>query len=104
MAGVRIPLIVLNAMDYPIAGGDNLPEEYIKKNPFTMLIETNVGGHLAWFKDLNGTRWFADPVSKFFSIFHNEITKKGFRPDVPEDQLPHEKVVNVRTTVDQPTL
>ena len=103
LAGVRIPLIGMNAMDDPIAGGDNLPEEYIKKNPFTMLIETNVGGHLAWFKDLNGTRWFADPVSKFFSIFHNEITKKDFKPDVPDAQLPHEKVVNVRTTIDRPT-
>lgn len=102
LAGVRVPLIGLNAMDDPIAGGDNLPEKYIMANPYTMLIETNLGGHLAWFKDLNGSRWYSEPVGRFFSLFHKEITSKGYKPTVSEDQLPHEKVVNVKTTIEQP--
>lgn len=99
LAGVRVPLIGLNAMDDPIAGGDNLPEEQVMANPYTMLVETNIGGHLAWFKDIYGTRWFSEPVATFFSKFHSEVIAKGYEVDISEEELPHEVVKNVRTTI-----
>lgn len=100
LAGVRIPLIGINAVDDPIVGGDKLPEKQISTNPYTMLIETSIGGHIAWFKDINGTRWFTDPVCKLLNTFHKNIVAKGYKPFVAEDNLPVEPVKSVRTTLD----
>lgn len=92
---IRTPFISINALDDPIVGGSCIPEDLIESNPFTMVLETNIGGHLGWFKDIYGQRWYPKPVSKFFRAFHESITMKGFKPvnNVPEYKCP-----KVRTT------
>ncbi|KAG0663990.1 hypothetical protein C6P44_001365 [Monosporozyma unispora] len=95
IAGIRTPFVSINALDDPIVGGTCIPDELIKTNPFTMVLETNIGGHLGWFKDIYGQRWYPKPVAKFFHSFHNAIVAKGFKPI---NTLPEHKCPNVRTT------
>lgn len=97
VAGIRTPFISINALDDPIVGGMCIPKDSIKANPFTMVLETNVGGHLGWFKDINGQRWYPKPVAKFFHGFHNDIITKGLQPVT---KFPDHKCPNVRTTFD----
>lgn len=93
--GIRTPFISINAADDPIVGGTCIPEDLIESNPFTMILKTNIGGHLGYFKDIYGQRWYSRPVTKFFKSFHENITMKGLKPvnNVSEYKCP-----KVRTT------
>ncbi len=95
--GIRTPFIALNAQDDPIVGGD-LPIDQIKSNPYTLLLETSTGGHVGWFKDRSGRRWYAEPLCRFLKIFHDEITVKGLKPDLENVQLPDPNCEPIATT------
>ncbi|CCH60623.1 hypothetical protein TBLA_0D01150 [Henningerozyma blattae CBS 6284] len=99
IATIRTPLLAINAMDDPIVGSDSLPDDLIKQNPFVILDKTSIGGHIAWFKNSSGERWYAEPICKFFKAFNDEITMKGLIPN-PEviNSLPKANVKHVRTT------
>lgn len=45
-----------------------------------MILETNIGGYLEWFKDIYGQRWYSKPVTKFFKSFHENVTVKYLKP------------------------
>lgn len=95
VSGIRTPFISINSLDDPIVGGNSIPEDEIKANPFTMVLETNVGGHLGWFKDIYGQRWYPKPVAQFFYNFQKHITERGLEPI---NNLPNTKCPHVRTT------
>ena len=103
LSGVRIPLIGVNSLDDPIVGFKKLHEEKFKSNPYTLLVETNIGGHIAWFKDLSGRRWYSGPICRFFREFHKEITMKGLHAEVDASDLPKDVCAPVRTTYDMST-
>lgn len=92
---IRTPFISINALDDPIVGGAYIPEDLIESNPFTMILETNIGGHLGWFKDIYGQRWYPKPVTKFFRSFHEKITMKDLKP---VNNIPEYKCPKVKTT------
>ncbi|SCV05821.1 LANO_0H15918g1_1 [Lachancea nothofagi CBS 11611] len=85
---IRTPMLVISATDDPIVGQESLPKREIEGNPFTLLIETSKGGHIAWF-DSKGERWHQDPLCRFFNAFHNEICAKGLKADTHSVTLPH---------------
>lgn len=97
VTGIRTPFIALHAQDDPIVGGD-LPIDQIKSNPYTLLLETSTGGHVGWFKDRSGRRWYAEPLCRFLKIFHDEITVKGLKPDLENVQLPDPNCEPIATT------
>ena len=45
---VRVPLLVVQAADDPIAVHDAVPREAIRNNGHVVLVETESGGHLGW--------------------------------------------------------
>ncbi|KOG97540.1 putative carboxylic ester hydrolase DI49_4294 [Saccharomyces eubayanus] len=96
--GIRTPFVAVHAMDDPIVGSDNLPIGPVKSNPYTLLIETSTGGHVGWFKDSSGKRWYTEPVCKFLKAFHDEITVKGLKPDLDKAKLPNPKCEPIATT------
>jgi predicted alpha/beta-fold hydrolase len=62
LLGVRIPLLALNSEDDPISVKMGLPYLEAKKNPYTVLCTTSLGGHIGWF-EIGGGRWHGKPVS-----------------------------------------
>ena len=62
LLGVRVPLLALNAADDPIASRWALPYPEARRNPYTVLCTTSLGGHLGWF-EVGGGRWHSKPVS-----------------------------------------
>ncbi|AAS51375.1 ACR149Cp [Eremothecium gossypii ATCC 10895] len=85
---VRTPLLAINALDDPIVGSEALPRREVAINPYVVLLETSKGGHIGWF-DYKGSRWYVDPLCRFFYAFHREITKKNMIPDLDGVVLPH---------------
>ncbi|SCU95462.1 LAME_0F12244g1_1 [Lachancea meyersii CBS 8951] len=85
---IRTPTLAISASDDPIVGQESLPTREIEGNPYTLLIESSKGGHVAWF-DASGERWYEVPLCKFFSAFHTEIAAKGLKPDLDSVTLPH---------------
>ncbi|QSZ30683.1 hypothetical protein DSL72_000241 [Monilinia vaccinii-corymbosi] len=72
LLAVRIPLFAINAEDDPIASGECLPREEVKKNPYTILCTTSLGGHLSWF-EIGGHRWHARPCVNFLNKMAFEV-------------------------------
>lgn len=54
--GIRIPLLIINARDDPVAVKDCVPVETLSKNPNIITAETARGGHLCWFEGLKPKR------------------------------------------------
>ena len=48
VAGVRVPLLCLQALDDPIAPAAAIPREAMRKNGNVVLATTRTGGHLGW--------------------------------------------------------
>ncbi|CCK72279.1 putative carboxylic ester hydrolase KNAG_0J01980 [Huiozyma naganishii CBS 8797] len=86
--GIRVPLIGINSLDDPIIGGKSIvPEQELQENPYVRLILTNIGGHLGWFKDVNGYRWYTEPVCEYFSAFQRQVVLPGLKPKNTYDEL-----------------
>ena len=45
---VRVPLLIIQAADDPIAPVEAIPFEAIQANPESLLVVTPSGGHLGW--------------------------------------------------------
>ncbi|CCD27297.1 putative carboxylic ester hydrolase NDAI_0K01060 [Naumovozyma dairenensis CBS 421] len=98
LMGVRTPILALNSMDDPVIGADFLPEKEIILNPYILLLETSIGGHVAWFSDAYGNRWYTKPIGKYLNAFHTQITMKGLKPDLSNISLPINNSKPVKTT------
>ena len=97
LLSIRTPFLAINSLDDPIVGFEAMPEEEVRANPFTLLVETTKGGHVAWFEDTKGKRWYTDPLCRFLSGFHKEIVLKGLEPSTDGD-LPQNNFGPVMTT------
>ncbi|KAJ3348248.1 hypothetical protein HDU83_001435 [Entophlyctis luteolus] len=66
---IRIPSLILNDLDDPIALKSVIPYSDVLGNPYLILATTRVGGHIGWFE---GTffpkRWFPEPVMEFVKV------------------------------------
>ncbi|CAN6647800.1 monoacylglycerol lipase [Trichomonascus vanleenenianus] len=69
---VRCPLLILNALDDPVADGISLPFQEVERNPYSYLCATDNGGHLGWFMPY-GRRWFPSVIAKFFRGMHDHV-------------------------------
>lgn len=47
--GIKIPFLIINAKDDPIAVYDSIPVDKLKSNPNIIFAETSHGSHLCWF-------------------------------------------------------
>lgn len=99
LLSVRIPFLAINSLDDPIVGFEAIPEEEVRANPYTLLVETTKGGHVAWFEDTKGKRWYTDPLCRFLSGFHQDIVLKGLKSTVEEKELPHNNFGPVKTSI-----
>ncbi len=85
LLNVRIPFFAINATDDPIAVNECIPYEEFKKNPYTVLCTTSLGGHLSWFEGHgNGDRWHAKPAANFLN---NLVHKVDYDTIVPREVL-----------------
>ena len=98
LLSIRTPFLAINALDDPIVGYESLPVLEVKDNPYVLMLQTTKGGHVAWFKDSKGNRWYTDPLCKFLSSFHNEIVLKGLKPIINKANLPTNNIGPVMTT------
>ncbi|ODV82621.1 hypothetical protein CANARDRAFT_30722 [[Candida] arabinofermentans NRRL YB-2248] len=96
---IRTPTLIINSLDDPIVGGSDIavPIKETTLHPYLTLVSTSLGGHLGWFK-WDNTRWYADPLSKLISEFHDKVgSKDNVEIVVEEKNLPLvNKVVNGR--------
>lgn len=72
LTSIRTPTLILNSVDDPIVTKDCIPYEEARRNPYTYLVTTDVGGHLGWFMP-GGKRWFADVIADYFSALHDMV-------------------------------
>ncbi|ODV80337.1 alcohol acyl transferase [Suhomyces tanzawaensis NRRL Y-17324] len=66
---IRTPTLALNSTDDPCVSV-RLPVLEAKANPYVSLVETDLGGHLAWAQS-GGRFWGAEMVQKYFEGFEN---------------------------------
>ncbi|KAH0444952.1 alpha beta fold family [Colletotrichum camelliae] len=76
---IRVPFLALHARDDPIAVEEAIPYEEFRKNPYTVLCTTSLGGHLCWFEP-GGGRWHAKPVTNFFNHMAFNVDRKALPP------------------------
>ena len=93
---IKTPFINVSALDDPITGGMQvgaLPLDQAKYNPFITMINTSLGGHVGFFK-WNNVRWYADPLAKLLTGFHEKVVSKpGYNVVVDERFLPKPAVL-----------
>ncbi|KAI9885492.1 MAG: hypothetical protein M1823_002721 [Watsoniomyces obsoletus] len=103
LLSVRIPLLGINAEDDPvrqlsvfdwtalltkkkIAAKEAIPYDEFKRNPYTVLCTTSMGGHLAWF-ETGGGRWFVKPVTRFLQELAKGVHSGEIQVKPTEDFL-----------------
>lgn len=88
---IKTPYVNLSSLDDPITGGlqvGALPLDQAKFNPYMSMINTKLGGHVAYFK-WNNERWYAEPIAKLIINFHEKISSQNnFKVDINEKHLP----------------
>ncbi|KAI8918215.1 Alpha/Beta hydrolase protein [Powellomyces hirtus] len=63
---VRIPMLLLTALDDPIVDPEILPIIEVKNNPHLLMATTKHGGHIGWYEGaLNPRRWIPKPLGEF---------------------------------------
>lgn len=94
---IKTPFVNISSLDDPITGGlqvGALPLDQAKYNPFMTMINTSLGGHVGYFK-WNNTRWYADPLAKLITRFHEKIVSPpGYELQVDEKYLPKPVLVD----------
>lgn len=76
IVAISVPVLVLNALDDPIAAGKAIPISASNRSPHTVLCTTKHGGHIGW-HCLFGKRWYARAIRGFF----NEVLKWTLEED-----------------------
>jgi len=78
--GIKIPTLILQSKDDPIAVNHIVPREKLASNPNIIYAETSHGGHLAWFSGLKPRRWYAEPTVEFLDTILEHKTKRFMKP------------------------
>ncbi|KAL2760778.1 hypothetical protein ACRALDRAFT_2039341 [Sodiomyces alcalophilus JCM 7366] len=79
LVGIRIPFLALNSEDDPIVPKETIPYDEFKRNPYTILCTTSLGGHLCWF-ELGGSRWHSKSVPNFLNYMAFEVDLDSINP------------------------
>lgn len=74
MENIKIPVLIINALDDPFLGEECYPVEFAKKHPFVYLEIPKHGGHCA-FPLLDSNYSWTD--FRAYEFFNSEITSKG---------------------------
>lgn len=78
---VRVPLLIIQAEDDPIAPKDAIPFDAIQANPNCLLALTPTGGHLGWCGGRGGTTgapWTDAAVSEYFTAAQQLLAQPEF--------------------------
>lgn len=79
---IKVPTVILNALDDPIVHKDCIPYKEAYKNPYLVLSTTSLGGHIGWFKSGNQL-WYPPVISKIFKSLDATIDHARSVPNVP---------------------
>ena len=94
---IRTPFVNISSLDDPITGGlqvGALPLDQAKYNPYMTMINTSLGGHVGYFQ-WNNSRWYADPLAKLITGFHEKIVSpSGYEIQVDEKNFPKSVLIN----------
>lgn len=73
LAGVRVPLLCINADDDPIVS--QLPFDEVQDNEggWVAMVITQGGGHLGWFEKEAKRRWISKPVVEWMRALAEEV-------------------------------
>lgn len=69
VGGIRVPMLLLHSQDDPFIPTDAVPLQAIQESPHLLLVESETGGHLAWYqsgekaKDNGLPQLLSDPCS-----------------------------------------
>lgn len=80
--GIRIPTLLVNAIDDPIVTKDCIPYVEACKNPYLVLATTSLGGHLGWTQPGPDNNWLAKVSAKFFKTFDTQVDHVKGIPEV----------------------
>lgn len=64
LLNVRVPTLIINAEDDPIALKQAFPKWETQANEYLCFVTTSTGGHIGWFEAW-GERWFPKPIMGF---------------------------------------
>jgi len=62
-----------------------IPYEEFKKNPYTVICTTSLGGHLSWF-ERGGSRWHAKPTVNFLNYMAFQVDLDSLRTPLSNGQ------------------
>lgn len=91
---LRTPLLIINALDDPIVGGESLPYREVQCNPYTTMLTTTRGGHIGWF-GWNLDRWYVEPACRLLQKFYEDVCLKELKPDLTAISLPQQNKFEV---------
>lgn len=83
---IRVPTVIINALDDPVVHKDCIPYVEAFKNPYLVLSTTSLGGHLGWTQPGTGNNWLPKAVSKFFKKFDEAVDHEKGVPLVQLDR------------------
>lgn len=65
--GIKVPTVIINALDDPIAHKACIPYIDASKNPYLLLTTTSLGGHLGWYQP-HGKLWYPQLSPRFSEL------------------------------------
>ena len=70
MPSIKIPTVVMQAMDDPIVVPQCIAQDVFDNNPNLALLTSQYGGHTAYYTSILGLKhWFMEPVIKYFKAY-----------------------------------
>lgn len=72
LPNISVPTLVINSHDDPVIGNENVPAEKAIENPHILLLETDIGGHLAYL-DRNKDSWVTKQIATYFDKLNELI-------------------------------
>lgn len=72
LPSINVPTLVINSHDDPVIGEENIPVEQAKANPNILLVESDLGGHLAYL-DRNYNPWITKQIAMYFDTLESFV-------------------------------
>lgn len=69
---INVPTLVVNSHDDPVIGNDNIPVKESHENPHILLVETDLGGHLAYLNK-NKDSWVTKQIAEYFNALESLV-------------------------------
>ncbi|CDO95176.1 unnamed protein product [Kluyveromyces dobzhanskii CBS 2104] len=72
LPNINVPTLIINSKDDPVIGDACIPVKEAEENPHVLLIETDIGGHLAYL-DKNYDSWATIQIAKYFDTLETMV-------------------------------